>query len=213
MKFLNIVFVLIGLASIFPANAANSVTSSLNIISTPSIGTGSLGEVTITQTSSTTVEFSVALAPATAFVSTGGPHHAFTFNLELSTPYSILFNNPDNGMFVYTGGSAVNTPYGKFYNAIDCPGCGPGASNAYFGVLNFTITGNTGISLSDFVANSGGYFFSADVIGPLGGTGNIAANAITPLVTPVPEPQTYAMLLAGLAFIGFSARRKKDFAV
>jgi hypothetical protein len=28
---------------------------------------------------------------------------------------------------------------------------------------------------------------------------------------PVPEPQTYAMLLVGLGLIGFSARRKKDF--
>lgn len=28
--------------------------------------------------------------------------------------------------------------------------------------------------------------------------------------SPVPEPETYAMLLAGLVFIGFSARRRRD---
>ena len=31
----------------------------------------------------------------------------------------------------------------------------------------------------------------------------------TPIVTAVPEPETYAMLLAGLGLIGFSARRRK----
>ncbi|WP_374049964.1 FxDxF family PEP-CTERM protein [Nitrosomonas sp. sh817] len=28
-------------------------------------------------------------------------------------------------------------------------------------------------------------------------------------VTPVPEPETYAMLLAGLGLVGFMARRRK----
>ena len=30
-----------------------------------------------------------------------------------------------------------------------------------------------------------------------------------PIVSPIPEPETYAMLLAGLGLIGFSARRRK----
>lgn len=33
----------------------------------------------------------------------------------------------------------------------------------------------------------------------------------TPIVTAVPEPGTYAMLLAGLGLIAFTARRRKDF--
>jgi hypothetical protein len=28
-------------------------------------------------------------------------------------------------------------------------------------------------------------------------------------ITPVPEPETYAMLTAGLALVGFATRRKK----
>lgn len=31
----------------------------------------------------------------------------------------------------------------------------------------------------------------------------------TPLMTPVPEPESYAMLLAGLGLVGFTARRRK----
>jgi hypothetical protein len=197
--------VLIALAFTVPAYAT-SLTSSLNIISDPSIGSGSLGVVTLTQNSLDQVEFNVALAPNTAFVSTGGPHNAFTFNLNLLSPYTIAINNPTSGIFT-VGGSGTNTPYGAFTNVIDCPGCGPGASNAYSGLLDFTVTATGGISLNNFIANSGGYYFSADVIGPSGGTGNIASNVIS----PVPEPQTYAMLLVGLGLIGLSARHRKDF--
>jgi hypothetical protein len=32
---------------------------------------------------------------------------------------------------------------------------------------------------------------------------------ITNNVTPVPEPETYAMMLAGLGMLGFMARRRK----
>lgn len=209
MNKLSIALVFIGLASAFPAQA-NSVTSDLNIISTPTIGSGTLGVVTISQNSANSVGFKVALAPGAAFVSTGGPHHAFTFNLGLLTPFAVNFNGASAGAFVYSAGPVTNTPYGTFTNAINCPGCGPGASHAFSGVLDFTITAVNGISFSDFVANAGGYLFSADVIGPSGGTGNIAARTMTP-VTQVPEPQTYAMILIGLGLIGFAARRRKDF--
>lgn len=33
----------------------------------------------------------------------------------------------------------------------------------------------------------------------------------TPIVSPVPEPQTFAMLLSGLFLVGFSARQRKNF--
>jgi len=196
---------LIALAFTMPAHAT-SVTSSLNIISDPSIGSGSLGVVTLTQNSLDQVEFNVALASNTAFVYTGGPHNAFAFNLNLLSPYTIAIKDPTSGIFT-VGGSGTNTPYGSFTNVIDCPGCGPGASNAYPGPLDFTVTAIGGIGLNNFIANTGGYYFSADVIGPSGGTGNIASN----VMSPVPEPQTYAMLLVGLGLIGLSARHRKEF--
>ncbi len=42
---------------------------------------------------------------------------------------------------------------------------------------------------------------------PIGFTFDIATNTLT--LAPVPEPGTYAMLLAGLAAVGFMARRRK----
>lgn len=44
--------------------------------------------------------------------------------------------------------------------------------------------------------------------GQIVGTGTISGTQHAFLLTPVPEPETYAMLLAGLAVIGVSARRK-----
>lgn len=200
----NIALALMCLAFIMPARAA-SFTSSLDVISDPSIGSGSLGVVTVTQNSANVVEFNVMLSPNTAFVSNGGPHNAFTFNLDLLTPYTITFVNPTNGTFTYNAGNVTNTPYGIFSNGIDCPGCGPGGSHAYSGVLDFTITDASGINLNNIVANPLGYYFSADVIGPSRGTGNIAST-----MSPVPEPRSYSMLLAGLALIGFTARHRKN---
>ena len=45
----------------------------------------------------------------------------------------------------------------------------------------------------------------------IAGTSNGAAtyNGTVSLVSPVPEPETYGMLLAGLGMIGFVARRRK----
>ncbi|MDY7575670.1 FxDxF family PEP-CTERM protein [Actimicrobium sp. CCI2.3] len=38
--------------------------------------------------------------------------------------------------------------------------------------------------------------------------GSISVTAGTPIPSPVPEPETYAMMLAGLGLLGFAARRK-----
>lgn len=35
---------------------------------------------------------------------------------------------------------------------------------------------------------------------------------VAPVVSAIPEPETYAMMLAGLGLLGFSARRRKDIA-
>ncbi|MDP2225611.1 PEP-CTERM sorting domain-containing protein, partial [Nitrosomonas sp.] len=36
-------------------------------------------------------------------------------------------------------------------------------------------------------------------------------NIVTDTISAVPEPETYAMLLAGLGLVGFTVRRKKMF--
>jgi len=65
-------------------------------------------------------------------------------------------------------------------------------------------TDTIGIGCTGILAGSNG----------LSGGGTITSGAVNTLPSaPVPEPETYAMLLAGLGLIGFTARRRKNLAV
>ena len=183
----------------------------LNIASTGSQGTGPWGTVTATTVDANTIGVTVTLQdPAIGFVTTGGPHHAFAFNLaDDGTPGVVGSITP--GGFV-ANGSGINTPFGFFSNTIDWTG-GPGGSDSSPGPLNFSVTDAGGISLASFIASTGldvGYRFSADLlVAGIDGnvTGNVAVGVPTP---PIPEPETYAMMLAGLGLLGFVARRRRQ---
>ena len=173
----------------------------LNQISSPTIAPwgADLGTVTLTQTNADEVDVSLLLSKTAFFVSTGGPHNAFTFNLDLAGSAVALTGSTANDFSVETG-SVANAPYGTYTNGILCPACGPGASKAKNVPLTFTIRNSSGLNFNSFTKSTGtggGYYFSADVLGPSGGTGNIAAN-----VSAVPEVSPVAMLLIGLGLGG-----------
>lgn len=78
------------------------------------------------------------------------------------------------------------------------------------------------VDFSSFVLTPGdSYRLFVDVSSILYTTGTVADNSANttfkvsfsngnPVTSPVPEPQTYAMLMAGLVLIGFSARKKSN---
>ncbi len=172
-----------------------------------------VGFITLSQTSVDTLTVFVDLLPGYGFVNTGGPHTPFTFNLSGSGALSAVFVTPASGIFPDKKGDPKtftlnslggdNTPYGSFGVAIDS-NAGNGSSNAYYGDLKFNLTRVGGLSTDDFVTNSVGYYFGADLTN---GT-HTGAQAWGVRVTAVPEPETYAMLLAGLGLIGYRVRRR-----
>jgi hypothetical protein len=165
---------------------------------TGSCGTGPYGTVDVVQgVDANTVDFTVTLNSPSKFVSTGGPHHAFVFSIA-GDPAITIADLPDG--FEVGDAPASNAPFGDFSYSIDCPGCGPGASHAKPGPLTFTVSLAGGLSPGDFVANDGGFIFSADIIGPSGNTGNVAAL--------VPEPATAFLLVSGLIGLTAAGRRR-----
>lgn len=95
----------------------------------------------------------------------------------------------------------------QFINFVD--------NNFVFAETNQTFSGS-GTALFN-VTPGKTYSISADISPDLFTSGSVTENSSNSVlklgfsnraVTPVPEPETYAMLLAGLVLVGFSARRK-----
>lgn len=60
--------------------------------------------------------------------------------------------------------------------------------------------------LAQFSTTGGGFIGGQVVVGGWSGTGQVNSN---PFITAVPEPETYAMLFAGLGLIAFTIRRRR----
>lgn len=113
-------------------------------------------------------------------------------------------------------------PFGTFFlNPEDCLGhgsCGTGAVLNTFPVGQFPVSA---LSFSDFLSNPvdvsvtafvNGGFYSGPLFLAQGNVRFVGALRLTYEFAPlaaIPEPETYAMLLAGLALLGFATRRRR----
>ncbi len=188
-------------------------------------GVGPFGTVVLTQMGTNTVDILVDLRDGVAFVDTGSaapgnhPDFAWTLSSSLATAgisVAIVQDGGDDWAFynVRSAPITMSDGFGTYQFALYCnagPSCGPGASHPNFGPLEFKVTIPTGLSVSDFVANSAGTFFASDII-----NGGQSGNGKTGLVratgerqiTAVPEPATLVLVGAGLLGIAKRSKRK-----
>lgn len=81
---------------------------------------------------------------------------------------------------------------------------GPSANYSYSKLLFTYDGGNTNIDISDFLGS-----VAPEGPGVIAGGALSQSGGLTP-VAAVPEPSTYAMLAAGLLFVGFAMRRQQQ---
>ena len=79
--------------------------------------------------------------------------------------------------------------------------------DASFAVIGADSTPSTGFSFSGLSAGS----YALNVLGfATGETGGFYAGGFVAETAPIPEPETYALMLAGLGVVGFMAARRKQ---
>jgi PEP-CTERM motif len=133
------------------------------------------------------------IRPAGLFADTYSFSLLSAMNLFNTTVSNNLFAGGDNSVWSISGGEVE-----LFSGTIAAPG--PSIDSFQFS----GVTGNISYAFGALAAGSYYYAVTGDADGPNGGS-----YSLTSAVTAVPEPQTYALLLAGLGVVGFLAHRRR----
>lgn len=166
-------------------------------------GPAPYGTITLTEISAFQVDVMLTLVSPIKFVNTGaGSSLAFSFTPGIG----ISLSNMTSGFAQDLAPKGIANS--GFTYGVECTVCGSGASNPNPGPLVFRVTSAVAISVTNFIANASGYFFSADVLGSTGNTGNVGTKAGQLDVVKTPEPASLAVLGTGLVAF-FAARRRR----
>jgi hypothetical protein len=109
----------------------------------------------------------------------------------------VVTNLAPGGTLTFAGAGAIFGPDGRLVTE----GSGP----RFLSTVETTIANKKGKGGKTY---PGGFWFSADVITNTGATFNVAARDAF-LLTPVPEPSTWAMMIVGFGAAGAALRRRR----
>lgn len=170
-------------------------------------GSGPYGTITITDNGSGGVNVTETLATNYYFVNTGAGN-PLAFNLDAAG----TITNVQSSTYFEAGGATTASTFGSFTDSIQCipksgntpSPCGSGGSGAFSNPTTLTFTVD-GVDVSNFVKNSSGYFFAADVgeagysndVWTIIATGNVGSDG--PGAPVIPEPPSLLLLGTGLA--------------
>lgn len=208
-----VAFSLAAVSAAMSAPAVASPTSPYIFQTSAGYQPSDVGTITLTQDGTNSVIIDLTLQSGYGILNTGGQHTPFAFDLNGTlSGLTAAFVTPqipaDASEFTLDTSGGSNTPYGSFNAAVDysppAQGKGNGSSNAYYGDLQITLTRSTGLDTADFLPNTLGYYFSADLT-----NGSNTGSQAWALELPrkVPEPATLGLLGAGLV-AGAAMRRR-----
>jgi len=172
------------------------------------------GTITVTQGGDGTanngiVDVKLVLEPGIKFV--GNPP-SFGFNLIGNPTITLNSITTDWTLTSTSAGSNMFSAFGNFDYSLNCVPCGSGASHPQPGPLNFEIAATSLDTTSFKELSDKSAYFSADVQGTNGGTGNVGSKG-TPkeTTTTTPEPSSIALFgttAGAFMFMLWSRRRK-----
>lgn len=170
------------------------------------------------------MNFNLSISAAVlAMASAGGAAAAsfsFTMPLAPATPYNTFqsgvvgsfidfFNFTAPSGAVQSSAATVSIDLAPFFNIDNLQLVLYNGSNGTGSV----VTGGTGVlgefSQLDNVAVTAGNAYSYRVTGTVVGAPS-GAYTFTAVAAPIPEPETYALMLAGLGIVGFVAARRRS---